>query len=60
MLKDNIDYIKMQHNLNFIATKNAIGQMFVKNYKYIDAFKKEESIELSEDEYQNIKNDLDW
>lgn len=53
--------LKLQHSLQFIAVRNAIGQMFSKNYKYVDAFKKEaKSIELDEDEYENIKNELDW
>lgn len=61
MIKDIEEELKLKHTLEFIAVKNAIGQAFSKNYRYIDVFKKEaESIELSEDEYEDIKNELDW
>ena len=35
------DKLKMEHRLGYIATLNAIGNMFVENYTYIDAFDKE-------------------
>lgn len=50
--------IKEQHFLQFIATFNAIGKMFSKQYKYIDAFEKKEvkKKELNEDEIDELRS----
>ena len=32
------DRIEYNHRLEYIAVKNAIGEMFSKNYRYIDIF----------------------
>lgn len=47
------DKFKLDHELMFIAVRNAVGGLLSKNYRYVDAFKiddKKESKELSVDE----------
>lgn len=43
-LSYNKEKVKMEHELMFVACKNAIGKMFSKGYKYVDVFEKSEKV----------------
>lgn len=47
---------KFDHELMYIATRNAIGSVFAKGYKYEDVFKSsEQKKEVTKEEKQELK-----
>ena len=53
---------KFEHELQFIAMLNAIGPMYIKNYKYRDIFKDNKAKkEITEEEREDMRKMLeDW
>ena len=53
---------QFEHELQFIAMLNAIGPMYIKNYKYRDIFKDNKAKkEVTEEEKEDMKKMLeDW
>ena len=53
---------QFEHELQYIAMLNAIGPMYIKNYKYRDIFKDNKAKkEVTEEEKEDMKKMLeDW
>ena len=53
---------QFEHELQFIAMLNAIGPMYIKNYKYRDIFKDNKAKkEVTEEEKEDMRKMLeDW
>ena len=53
---------KFEHELQFIAMLNAIGPMYIKNYKYRDIFKDNKAKkEVTKEEKEDMRKMLeDW
>ena len=50
---------KYEHELMYLATRNAVGQFLSKKYKYFDYFKQSKKREVTEDERQKMKEYLE-
>lgn len=51
---------KFDHDLMYIATRNAVGGLFSKNYKYEDVFGKEnQKKEVTDEEREQMKKYLE-
>ena len=53
---------QFEHELNYIAVLNAVGPMYVKNYRYKDVFKENKAKkEITEEEREDMRKMLeDW
>ena len=55
--------METEHIMDYIAVRNAVGQMLSNKYKYVDLFKENNNDipkEYSREEYNKLKDELRW